>query len=52
MKLSRRIAATLPMLLLSLPAFGHDTGAVHDHGVGCFLLLAGLAMGMAARRRR
>ena len=52
MQLSRRIAIALPMLLLALPASGHDTGTVHDHGLGYFLLLAGLVAGIAAALRR
>ena len=52
MKLSRRIATALPMLLFALPASGHDTGAIHDHGIGYLLLLAGLAVGIAAMLRR
>ena len=52
MKFLRRIATALPMLLLALPASGHDTGTVHDHGLGYFLLLAGLVMGIAATLRR
>ena len=52
MKLSHRIAIALPMLLLALPASGHDTGALHDHGIGYLLLLAGLAAGAAVMLRR
>ena len=52
MKRSRRIAIALPMLLLALPASGHDTGVVHDHGVGYLLLLAMLVAGIAAALRR
>ena len=48
MKLSHRIAIALPMLFLVLPASGHETGAVHDHGVNGLLLLAVLVSGMAA----
>ena len=52
MKLSHRIAPALPMLLFALPASGHDTGAIHDHGIGYLLLLTGLAVGIAAMLRR
>lgn len=52
MKPSRRIATALPMLLLALPASGHDAGAVHDHGIGYFLLLVALVAGAAALRGR
>ena len=48
MKLSHRIVIALPMLFLVLPASGHETGAVHDHGVSGLLLLAVLVSGMAA----
>lgn len=52
MKLSHRIAIALPALLFALPAFGHDTGTVHDHGIGYLLLLAILVAGAAAMLRR
>lgn len=52
MKLSHRIAIALPTLLFALPAFGHDTGTVHDHGIGYLLLLAMLVAGAAAVLRR
>ena len=52
MKLSHRIATALPMLLFTLPAFGHNTGAVHDHGIGYLLLLGVRVAGIAATLRR
>lgn len=52
MKHSHRIAAALPALLFTLPAFGHNTGAVHDHGVGHLLMLGMLVTGIAAMLRR
>ena len=52
MKLARRIAITLPALFLSLPASGHDTGAIHDHGIGHLLLLAVLVAGVVGRLRQ
>lgn len=52
MKLSHRIATALPALLFALPASGHDTGAVHDHGTGYLLMLAILVTGVAAMLRR
>lgn len=52
MKLSHRIAIALPALLLVLPAFGHDAGTVHDHGLGYLLLSGVLAAGIAAMLRR
>ena len=52
MKLLHRITTALPVLLFTLPAFGHNTGAIHDHGFGYLLLLAGLVMGIAAMLRR
>ncbi len=52
MKLIHRTAIPLSALLFALPASGHDTGIVHDHGIGYLLLLAMLVAGIAARRHR
>ncbi len=52
MKLIHRTVIPLSALLFALPASGHGTGTVHDHGVGYLLLLAGLALGIAATLRR
>lgn len=52
MKLSHRIAIALPTLLFALPAFGHDTGSIHDHGIGYLLVLVILIAGIAARSRQ
>ena len=53
MKLIHRTVIPLSALLFALPAFGHDTGTVHDHGIGyLLLLLAALVAGAAALRGR
>lgn len=52
MKLSHRITIALPALLFALPASGHDTGAVHDHGIGYLLLLGVLVAGIVTMLRR
>lgn len=52
MKLSHRIATTLPSLFFALPAFGHNTGAVHDHGIGYLLALAVLIVGIVTWLRQ
>ena len=50
MKLLYRMAMALPVLLFTLPAFGHNTGAFHDHGMGYLLLLVALIAGVMALR--
>ena len=52
MKLIHRTVIALSTLLFALPASGHGTGTVHDHGVGYLLLLAVLLAGIAAVQRR
>ena len=53
MKLSSRLAIALPALLFTLSASGHDTaGIIPDHGIGYFLPLAALTVGIAAILRR
>ena len=52
MKLIHRIVIPSSALLFALPASGHDTGAVHDHGITYLLLLAGLVIGITAALRR
>lgn len=52
MKLIHRTVIPLSTLLFALPAFGHDTGTAHDHGIGYLLLLAMLVAGTAALLRR
>lgn len=51
-KLIHRTVIPLSALLFALPASGHDTGTVHDHGIGYLLLLAMLVVGTAALLRR
>ena len=52
MKLIYRTVIPLSALLFALPASGHDTGTVHDHGIGYLLLLVALVVGTAALLRR
>jgi len=51
-KLIHRTVIPLSALLFALPASGHDTGTVHDHGIGYLLLLVALVAGAAALLRR
>ena len=52
MKLIHRTVIPLSTLLFALPASGHDTGIVHDHGIGYLLLLVVLVAGTAVLLRR
>lgn len=47
-----RTVIPLSALLFALPASGHDTGTVHDHGIGYLLLLVALVAGAAVLRGR
>lgn len=47
-----RTVVPLSALLFALPAFGHDTGTAHDHGIGYLLLLVVLVAGTTALLRR
>ena len=51
-KLIHRTVIPLSALLFALPASGHDTGTVHDHGIGYLLLLVALVAGATALLRR
>ncbi len=48
MRLFNRITSVLFALSAALPAYGHDTGGVHDHGLGWLLLLMAVIPGIAA----